>query len=124
MFTFVVAEIMQLVQYEWTADGPAVLLVLVRQLLVQDRIVRGPSAVAEVADEGAVQLVRARFGDGIDLHTRGTALCRVEPVRDELELRDCVVAVARLVAGAEVRRHLQTIDIQLELTDVNAVLHW
>ena len=42
-------------------------------------------------------------------------LRRVEPVRDELEFRDRVVAVAGLVAGAQVRSDLQTIDIDLEL---------
>ena len=123
VLVFVVGEVVKLVLHNRAARGAADLLVRVGHDLVQHRIGRVPVAVPEVADEGTRKRVGARLGDGVHLHARRAALRGVEPVRDELELRDRVVAVPGLVAGAQVRGHLQAVDVDLELPDVHSVLH-
>ena len=123
MLVLVVREVVQLVQDDRPADSAAVLLVLVRDLRVEHRIVGIPAAVAEIADEGAGERVGARLGDRVHLHAGGAPLRCVEPVRDELKLPNRILAVPGLVAGAEVRRDLQTVDVELELAHVHAILH-
>src|SRR5262249_23672822 len=113
-----VSEDVKLVLPDGTTEGPRVLLIRVRQHPVKDRIRPGPLAVAEVADEGPRGRVRSGFRHGVHLHTGGPALRRVEAVRDELEFRNCVLAVARLIADAELRGHLLAVNVQLELPDV------
>ena len=113
---------MQFVQHEGTAERAAELLVRVRQHATKHRVLRVPGAVAEVAEKRSVRSVGARLGYDVHLHARRPTLRRVEPVRDELELLDRVAAVPRLVPGAEIRRHLHPVDVQLEFTHVAAVL--
>ena len=68
---------------------------------LRDGVLGVELAALEVATEQPAQLVRARLRDGVDLHTRRTALRGIELVGDELELRDRILAEARLAAAAE-----------------------
>ena len=88
---------------------------------MRDRILGVEAAALEVAAEQPIQLVRAGLGDGVHLHARRPSLRRVELVGDELELRDRVLAEARLVAGAELGADLLAVQIELELTLLAAV---
>ena len=120
---FIVAEEMQLVLDDRAAQRAADLLILVGQDAFQHRVGRVPRAVAEVADERTAQQVRSRFRDDVHLHARGASLRRVEAVRDELELRDRIVAVPRLIARTEICSDLLAVDVQLELAHVDSILN-
>ena len=77
--------------------------------------------VAEVAAERPVEPVGTRLRDGIHLHARRPALRGIEPVRDELKLRDRVAAVHRLISGTEIGCDLLSVQIQLELSNLAIV---
>ena len=112
---FEVAEVVQLVLDDRTADGGAVLLNADGNDAVRDRIVGVEAAALEVAAKEPIQLVSARLGDRVHLHAGRAPLRRVELVGDELELRDRILAEARLVAGAKLRANLLSVEIELEL---------
>ena len=99
------------------------LLIRVGQDAVQHIIWRIELAVPKAAHERSRKQVGPRLGDRVHLHARGSALGRVEPVRDELEFGDRIVAVPRLVAGADIRRDLLAVDVELKLADIDPVLH-
>src|SRR6185436_17335872 len=111
----VVGEEVQLVPHERPAEGRAVLLVVDRLDGVEDRILRIEAAVAKIAAEETRELIRPRLGDHVDLRLRRTALRRVEPVREVLELGNRILAVPRLAAGPELRGHLLAVHVVLEL---------
>ena len=118
---FEVAEVVQFVLHERTAEHGAELLVVDRLDTVQHRIRRVEAAVAEIASHQARHRVGARFGDRVHLHSRRTPHRRVEPVRDELELRDRILAVLRLTADPDVGRHLLAVDVELKVARLAAV---
>ena len=88
---------------------------------LRDGVLGVELAALEVATEQPAQLVRARLRDGVDLHTRRTALRGIELVGDELELGDRVLAEARLVASAQFRTDLLTVEVELELPALTVV---
>ena len=119
LLVFIVGEEVQLVPQHGAADGRAVLLVVDRFHLpvgADGAIWRIEQAVAKVASEQPRELIGPRLGDHIDLHGRRPALRRVEPVRDELEFGNRILAVPRLAAGPELRRHLLAIHVVMELS--------
>ena len=112
---------MQLVLRDRTADRRAVLLIVDRHDPAQHGIARVETAVAEVAPEQPGQSVGSRFGDGIHLDAGRSALGRVEPVREVLELRDGILAVPGLISGPELGRDLLAVQIELELPGLTVV---
>jgi len=52
--------------------------------------------IPEIPVQRAMKLVRAGLGLHVDFDTRGAPECRIEPVRDDLELIDRVLAVLGL----------------------------
>ena len=115
------AEIVQFVLDDRAADRHRVLLILVRHHDADRRILRVELAVAEVAAERAGQLIRAGLRHHVDLHALRPALRRVEPVGDELELRDHLLAERRLAAAAKTVGDLHAVEVRLVLADLAAV---
>src|SRR5215510_4577900 len=116
-----VAEVVQFVSDDGTADRCAVLLNADGDDAICDRIVGVEAASQEIAAEDTRQLVGPRLGNRIHLDAGGAPLCGVELVRDELELRDRVLAESRLPAGAELGANLLTVEIELEFSLLSAV---
>src|SRR5262249_31554884 len=111
----VVEEVVDAIPLNRPAPGRRQLLIGVREHFLLNEIGGIESVVAEVAREGSPRCVGARLGDGVDLDAGRASLARVEPVRDHLELRNGVLAEARLAeAGRNQLRNLLTIDVQLE----------
>ena len=123
VLVFIIGEEVELVLQDRPAVRPADLLIRVGQDALQHRIWRVELAVPKAAHERSRKQVGSRLCNGVHLHARRSALGRVEPVRDELEFRDRIVAVPGLIAGAQVRRHLLTVDVELELPDVDSILY-
>ena len=98
----VVHEVVQLVSDERTTERRAELLIVDGLDSIQHRVVGVEFAVAEVTAEGTREAIATRLRDGVDLHAGRPALGCVEPVRDELKLRDRILAVPRLTAGPDV----------------------
>ena len=87
---------MKFVSQNGPTEGKRELLIVDRDDAIENRVLRVERAVPEIAPDRAGEGVGARPRDRPDLHARRTTLCRVEPVRDELELRDGVLTVSRL----------------------------
>ena len=94
---------MQLVLHDGAAHGRTELLIVDRLHALQDGVFRGEPAVAEVAAEQPGDLIGAGFGHRIHLHARRPAHRRVEPVRDELEFRDRILAGANSASAIQLR---------------------
>jgi hypothetical protein len=104
----VVEEQVDAIAPDRAAIRRAQLLVRVREHPILDEVGGVEGVVPEVPRERAGRRVRARLGDGVDDHPHRAALRRIEPVGDELELRDRVAAETRL---AEVRSGDAVLDL-------------
>ena len=121
VFVLEIAEVVQPVPQNRTADRRAELPVLDRHDFVSQRIGALKRLLAEIAPEQPGRLVRARLRDDIDLDAGRSALRGVEPIGDKLELRDRIRAESRLIAGAKLGGDLLTVQVQLEFTRLSAI---
>ena len=117
----VVDEEVQPVAEDRAAERPGVLLVLERRDALEDGIRGVEAIVAEVAAERTGVAIGPRLRDQVDLEARGPALRGIEPVRDELELRDHLLAEGGLAAAAHRVLKLLAVDVGLELPDAIGV---
>ena len=122
-FPFESCEEPELVAQHWTAERSSILLVLERQHLVSHRIGGVKVAAAEIAPAAAMEVGRARFGLGIDLGDRGAPLGGIEPVGDDLKLRQSLAAVERLAGSraCDVLADLLAVNVELVLAGVGTV---
>ena len=120
-FVLEVPEEMQLVAEEWTAERKRDLLIVDRHHAIQDRIIGVEAAVPEVAADRSGEGIGSGAGDGAHLHARRPAHRGIEPVRNELKLRDRFLAVARLAAEAPFGCDLLTVERELEFALLSAV---
>jgi hypothetical protein len=120
MLAFVGAEVPELVPADGAAEGSAVLLVGEGGNRVDNGVRGVEGVVAEVAEEGTVDVVGAGLGLDVYIDAGGAAESGVEAVGDDLELADGVGGEAGLAeAGVGgVLGDLEAVEIDLELTGV------
>src|SRR5262245_14466780 len=115
-FVFERREVMPGVFHDRSSERSTDLLVLIRKTASCDGVRRVERIITKVAVDGARARVRARFRDGLHLHTSRSSLGDVEHAGDDLELRDSLAAELWLSHNRErsVVRHLLAIEVQLK----------
>src|SRR4030095_5400734 len=93
---FVIVEVVDAIALDRSSERRAVLLVGEWDDAVFGVILRSPIRIAEISGEGSRRRVGAGLGDGVHHDAHRAALCGVEAIGDELELRDGVSAESRL----------------------------
>src|ERR1044071_8956397 len=92
----VIAEEMDPVFADGTAERRAELLIRVRQHTIDNEVAGVEPVAPKISRRRSRERVRSRFRDRVDLDACRATLARVDAIRHELELGDRITGVTRL----------------------------